>query len=124
MTVPLTIYLLLSICIITFQICLLLGVPWGSASMGGRFPGSYPKNKRLIPLISIVILIGLAVIVIIRVGLIFQNFLNLSKILIWIVAAYYGFGIVLNTITPSKIERIWAPVALIQFICILIIALD
>jgi hypothetical protein len=30
----------------------------------------------------------------------------------------------LNSITPSKIERIWAPVSLIQFITSLIVALS
>ncbi len=117
-------YMILSIVIIIFQLCLAFGVPWGSASMGGKYPGSYPKDKRIIPLISMAVLILLAFIIMIRAGFIFQNLFTLSKGLIWIVVTYYGIGVVLNTITPSKIERVWAPVSLLQFICALMIALD
>lgn len=40
----------------------------------------------------------------------------------WVVVGFFGQATVMNTITPSKIERIWAPVALAQAITAGIVA--
>jgi hypothetical protein len=37
--------------------------------------------------------------------------------LVWVLTAYFGMGAVLNTISRSKVERIWGPVSLIIAIC-------
>jgi hypothetical protein len=44
-----------------------------------------------------------------------------SKILIWVVVAFYFLSTILNILTPSKIEKIWAPVSIILFILSLFI---
>ncbi len=117
------IYAALNLVVIVFQLCLALGVPWGSASMGGRYPGAYPKNKRIIPIVSIGILLLLTFLVAADAGLLLSRFNGVWGILIWLVAGYYGLATLLNTITQSKIERIWAPVAGVQLVCVLLIAL-
>lgn len=114
----------LTIVVMVFQACLVAGMPWGQASMGGKFPGKYPPNMRWVALINMLVLAFLACIVLIRADLLFPQFMEFAKIGIWFVLLFCFVGTILNTITPSKIERIWAPVLLIQFITALIIALS
>lgn len=40
----------------------------------------------------------------------------------WVVLGFYALSTVMNTIKRSKIERIWAPVALIQALMVLMVA--
>jgi len=109
--------------VILFQGCLAAGVPWGEASMGGRYPGKYPPKMRVVALINIFILCFIAVIVLSKADIILPQIKPFSNIGIWFVVAFLGTGTVLNAITPSKIERIWAPVALIQLITSLVVAM-
>ena len=109
--------------VILFQFCLSIGLPWGAASMGGKYPGVYPKKMRVVAVVNMIILSFLMVIVLVNAGLILPQFFTFSEIAIWFVVAFYGIGTVLNTITPSKIERIWAPVAAIQLATTIIVAI-
>lgn len=100
--------------VILFQFCLSIGLPWGAASMGGKYPGAYPKKMRIVAVVNMILLSILTMIVLVDAGLILPQFMSFSEIAIWFVVAFYSIGTVLNTITPSKIERLWAPVAAIQ----------
>lgn len=110
--------------VIIFQGCLAAGMAWGEASMGGKFPGKYPPKMRVIAIINMIILTFVAAIVLSHADLILPQLKSISKTGIWFVVVFFGIGTVLNTITPSKIERIWAPVALIQLITSLIVAVS
>ncbi len=44
------IYSVLMVFVILFQFCLAIGLPWGEASMGGKYPGKYPLKMRIIAL--------------------------------------------------------------------------
>ncbi len=110
--------------IIIFQGCLAAGMPWGEASMGGKYPGKYPPKMRLVAIINIIILVVIEAIVLSRAGFILPQFSEISRIGIWFIVAYFSIATVLNTITPSKIERIWAPVALVQLITSIIVAIS
>lgn len=118
------IFTILTAIVILFQLGLAVGMPWGSASMGGKYPGKYPPKMRIVAIVNMMILSVLAIIVFSRAGLVFPQLLSVSKIGIWFVVAFSGIGTIMNTITPSKIERIWAPVAAIQLITSLIVALN
>jgi len=120
----LLVYLLLNTIVILFQIALMVGMPWGSASMGGKFPGVYPKKMRIIAGVNVLVIFVFSLIVLTRSGLIFTNLMELSRILIWVVVLFCTAGTILNTITPSRIERIWAPVAAAQLLTGIIIALS
>lgn len=109
--------------VILFQFCLSIGLPWGAASMGGKYPGVYPKKMRIVALVNMIILNFLMLIVLVNAGLILPQLMSFSEIAIWFVVVFYAIGTVLNTITPSKIERIWAPVAAIQMITTIIVAI-
>jgi hypothetical protein len=109
--------------IVLFQVALAAGLPWGVASMGGKFPGVYPPKMRLVALVNGLLLMGLAGIVLSKAGLFFPSMRPFSDYAIWFVVAFCLVGTILNTITPSKIERIWAPVILVQLVTSLIVAL-
>lgn len=109
--------------VIIFQGCLAAGIPWGKASMGGRYPGKYPPKMRLVAIINIIILCLIAAIVLSRADLILPQLEAIARFAIWFVVAFFALGTILNTITPSKIERIWAPVALFQLITSIIVAM-
>lgn len=110
--------------VIIFQGCLAAGIPWGEASMGGRYPGKYPPKMRAVAIINMMILGFIAAIVLSEADLLLPRLKPISSIGIWFVVAFFGIGTVLNTITPSKIERIWAPVALLQLITSIIVAIS
>ena len=91
--------------------------------MGGKYPGVYPKKMRVVAVVNMILLIVLLMIVLVNAGLIIQRFMTFSEIAIWFVVGFYGLGTALNTITPSKIERIWAPVAAIQLFTTFMVAI-
>ena len=109
--------------VMIFQGCLALGLPWGKASMGGKYPGKYPPKMKVVAIINMVILFFFVAIVLSKSDLLFPQLKPISNIGIWFVTAFMFIGTILNTITPSKIERIWAPVALFQLITSLILAI-
>ncbi|MCF1713260.1 hypothetical protein L0U88_01300 [Flavihumibacter sp. RY-1] len=110
------VFTLATLLVVLFQLCLAIGLPWGAASMGGKFPGKYPSKMRWVAILNAIVLLVLIMIVVIRAGLVFPELLFYSSIAIWVVVLFALVGTILNSITPSKIERIWAPVALIQLI--------
>ena len=118
------IFAILTGIVMIFQGCLALGLPWGKASMGGKYPGKYPPKMKAVAIINMVILGLFAAIVLSKADLLFPQLKSISNIGIWFVVAFMLVGTVLNTITPSKIERIWAPVALFQLITSLIMAIS
>ena len=119
------IYAVVSLGVIAFQIALALGALWGDYAMGGAFPGQFPPELRVAAVVQAVILAGLALVVLARAGIILPKWSRTSRWLVWIVVAFSGLSLVLNTITPSARERaIWAPVALIMLTSSLIVAVS
>lgn len=109
--------------VIIFQGCLAAGLPWGKASMGGKYPGKYPPKMRMVAVLNMLILAFMAAVVLSEANLMFPQLRLISGIGIWVIVVFFVIGTIMNTITPSKIERIWAPVALIQLITSLIVAI-
>ena len=73
---------------------------------------------------NILLLIFFGIIIVSCRGLFFPTLLEISKIAIWFVVVFFFISTILNAVTPSKIERIWAPIAFVQFIATLVIALN
>lgn len=114
----------LSLIVMVFHACLAAGAPWGAASMGGRYPGKYPPKMRWVAVLNIFVTAFMALVVLSRVGLLLPGLMPVARVAIWVVAVMYLAGTVMNTITPSKIERIWAPVALLLLVTSLVVALS
>jgi hypothetical protein len=109
--------------VILFQLALGAGAPWGAYAMGGAFPGTYPPPMRVAAVVQAAILAGVAAVVLARGGAAFPRWR--PQRLAWAVVALLAGGVVLNLITPSGMERlIWAPVAVVLFLCALRVALS
>jgi len=118
------IYAIVSLGVITFQIGLAAGAPWGAYAMGGAFPGQFPPELRVAAIIQAVLLAGLAAVILARAGLILPAWSRASRWLAWVVVAFATVSFVLNLITPSAGERaIWAPTAFLLLISSLAVAL-
>jgi vacuolar-type H+-ATPase subunit I/STV1 len=112
------IYAFFTLIVIGFQLALAVGAPWGKLSMGGKFPGVYPKQMRIVAVFMGIFLALLALIVGIRAGWIYPEWVGISHQLIWPVIVINALGFLMNIITPSRWERIiWAPVTLIFLLC-------
>ncbi len=99
--------------IVLFQVALILGAPWGHLTLGGQWQGALPLKIRLIPVVSVTLLLAMNRIV-----------LGASGVrprwgprwLIWPVCAYLAVGIAVHIVTPSAAERmLWLPVLTILF---------
>jgi hypothetical protein len=121
---PAFLFTALTLIAIIFQLALALGAPWGAASMGGKYPGKYPSKMRVVALLNILVLGFAAGIVLSAAGVAFHVLEPIADVGIWVVVGFFGLSTIMNTITPSRIERIWAPVALAQTICALLVALS
>jgi len=111
--------------VVLFQLALALGAPWGEMAMGGKFPGRLPLRMRIAALVQIAVLVFIALIVLTRAGVILDEFSSLSKLAIWAVVVFSLIGTILNTITPSKKERmLWAPVTTVLLICATYVAVS
>lgn len=78
MTIPVTIFLVLTAVVILFQLALALGAPWGEYTVGGRFPGKLPPKMRLAALAQLVILLLFAAVALARSGLALESFTRLA----------------------------------------------
>lgn len=119
------IFVFLIAVVAAFQIALAAGMPWGSLAMGGKFPGRFPPYMRVLALIQMVVLLLFGFVVLVRAGIVFPQWLDASKKLIWGIVAFCALSVVANLATPSKWERIvWAPVAIVLLACGLVVAFD
>jgi hypothetical protein len=119
------VYAVVSIGVIAFQVALTAGAPWGAYAMGGAFPGQFPPAMRVTALIQAALLLGMAVIVLARAGLILPGWRRSSRWLIWFVVGFAALSFLLNLITPSAGERaIWAPVAFVLLLSCAVVALS
>lgn len=108
---------------VIFQLGLAIGLPWGEMAMGGKFPGRFPPHMRLAAVVQIVLLVLIVGVVLTRAGIVLDEFQLFSQSAIWLVVAFCMLGTILNTITPSKKERmLWAPVNLVLLVCSVVIA--
>jgi hypothetical protein len=122
-TISAIVFAILSVAIILFHLGLTLGMPWGEASMGSKYPGKYPPKMRVVSFINIFILIIIGVTVLTEAELIFPRLKSFSNTAIYFVVSFSALETILNLITPSKIERkIWAPVAVILLVTSIIVA--
>jgi hypothetical protein len=98
-------------------------MPWGEASMGGKFPGKYPPKMRIVSLLNSLVLSFIALVVMVKADILLPQYKSLSNVAIYFVVGFSVVATILNTITPSKIERkIWAPVTAVLLLTSIIVA--
>jgi hypothetical protein len=117
-------FLIFAAMAVLFQIVLLAGAPFGHLTMGGFHRGVLPLKIRRMVAVSAILLVLCGLVVLTRAGWIFAAWLSVSRVLIWVVVGYLGLGVVMNTLTPSRWERIiWLPQVVVLFSCALLVAL-
>ncbi len=116
-------FTILSVILVLFQLGLTIGMPWGAASMGGKFPGKYPLKMRFVSLMNSFVLGLMAVIVLIKSEMLLPQFIPFANVAIYFVVAFSAITTILNILTKSKVERkIWAPVAVMLLLSSVIVA--
>lgn len=107
-----------------FQLALAAGAPWGTYAMGGRFPGRFPVPMRFAAFAQAIVLALLAGIVGARAGLALEAWASSASWLIWVVVGFSALSLLMNSMTPSRGERlVWVPVAIVMLASSLTVAL-
>ena len=118
-------FALLAGLVAVFQVALIMGAPWGEFTLGGRWHGTLPVRARALPLASTLLLLGFAIVVVVRAGMAFNSLQPLAGRLVWVVVAFCAVGTVANAMTPSPRERmLWLPVASCMLALSLVVALS
>jgi hypothetical protein len=108
-----------------FQLALILGAPIGKYAWGGAHT-TLPRNLRIGSAISI-LLYGIFAIIILNkteIILLFNDH-AITDIGVWVLAAYFCIGAVMNGISRSKPERnLMTPIALVLAVLTLFIAIN
>jgi hypothetical protein len=116
-------FLAIALLAVAFHCALALGMPWAELSWGGKYSGRLPAHMRGASVASALILVFLALVVLIRAGLLLPHWHSLSQKVIWVVVAYCGVAVLAHVFTPSKWERIvWLPMVVILFVTGLLVA--
>ena len=97
--------------VVSFQILLALGAPWGAGAWGGRTAGVLPGGLRIASAVSALLLGAIAWVVLSKSVAEGDDPSWLTPAL-WVIVGYFALGAVMNAISRSRIERIWAPVSL------------
>ncbi|TFD52242.1 hypothetical protein E3T55_06445 [Cryobacterium frigoriphilum] len=104
--------------LVGFQLALAFGAPWGRAAYGGAT--ERPTEKmRVSSAVASVVWSLIALVVLRRGGYRVPPLVpgRAVSAVMWIVAGLLAVGLILNIITPSRLERmIWAPVSLVLLI--------
>ncbi|MDH4119941.1 MAG: hypothetical protein OEX04_20665 [Acidimicrobiia bacterium] len=126
MTAAATIAVVLFTIVALFQILLAAGMPWGAAAWGGQNPGVLPNRLRVSSAVSgAVVFPLLALYVIDAAGLAQISWLPGSgRTAMWVLCGFFVLGTLMNAVSRSRIERIWAPVNLVLAICCLVVAIN
>lgn len=102
------------VAIIGLQIALVAGAPWGEFTQGGRLAGALDGQGRVSALFSAVVLAFMAMVMLARAGIgpLCRCNLRTLSALTWSTVAYSAVAVLLNSITPSAVERmVWVPIA-------------
>ena len=118
--------ILVLLLVTAFQIALISGAPWGEYAFGGQNKGALPRNLRIGSVITSFLYLGIAGHYLAQLG-IFPKLLSpeLNQIANWAIVGINSLALIMNTITPSKKERmIWAPTALMLLATSVVVALN
>jgi hypothetical protein len=98
---------LLFVAMSAFQASLAAGAPLGAHVLGGVHPGILPGRLRLFSGIAAVLLLGFAVVVLARAGVIGApaGFAGLLAVGCWAVAGYLVLNTLGNLASKSRLER-------------------
>ena len=111
--------------LVAFQVALAFGAPFGAAAWGGRNPGVLPRGLRIASgIVGVVVYPIMAAVILAAGGVIDDAWLPIEPtVAMWILTAFFAIGAVVNAISRSAPERVWAPVSAALAVCCALIAL-
>ena len=103
--------LLLAI-IAAFQIALAAGAPLGRAAWGGQHPGVLPRRLRMTSGVVGLVVYPLIIAVVLSAAGLTRNWLGgAAAAVLWGLTAFFAIGTVMNAVSRSRPERVWAVVS-------------
>ena len=109
--------------VVAFQLALALGAPWGEYAMGGRFPGRFPPRMRVAAVVQAAVLVGVAVVVLSRAGVLAPQLIAGIGWLGWVPVALSAVSVAMNAVSPSLAERRrWVPIGVMLLVTSLVVA--
>ena len=115
----------LLIIVIIMSILLIIGLPLGEFSMGGKFGKVWPPKVRLLGVTQLLSQV-FALYILFAGCNVFPYFINkdTTRVICYVFAIFFLFNTGLNIISPSKKERfVMTPMSLGAMICFLITAI-
>jgi hypothetical protein len=111
--------------LIVFQLALAAGAPLGAAAWGGQNPGVLPRRLRIASaVVALVVYPMMLAVILAAAGLIGDDWLPVDPDLAcWIFAGFFALGALVNAVSRSPAERIWALVSAVLAACCVLIAL-
>jgi hypothetical protein len=112
-----------------FQIALAAGLPLGEATWGGRAPttdGALIGASRLVAAVSGLILIGIAWVVLARVGVVSSGPLSDTTIIraTWVIVGFLVLNTLANLTAPHPVERwVMGSITFVTAVLLVVVAL-
>lgn len=107
-----------------FQLLLIAGKPLGRYAWGGQHE-TLPSRLRIASAFSILLYAAFGILLLNKAGYISIIPAPFVDTATWVVTCYFGLGIIMNTISRSKKERIvMTPAALLLALTFLLVALN
>jgi asparagine N-glycosylation enzyme membrane subunit Stt3 len=115
----------LLVILIAFQLALAAGAPFGVAAWGGQNPGVLPGRLRVASaVVGLVVYPVILLVILAAAGIIAVDWLPFDPVLAcWFLAGFFALGALVNAISRSPPERIWAIVSASLAVCCAVIAL-
>lgn len=107
--------------IAVFQLLLALGRPYGKYAWGGQHPGVLPMGYRIASGVSIAVYGFLISVVLSATGIISLYSDAFENTGMWVVVGLSGISVLMNAVSRSKSERLWASYATVMLVLSLII---
>jgi hypothetical protein len=107
-----------------FQVALALGAPWGRAAFGGQHEGTLPVRLRAASAVAGLVVYPLAMAAVLAAaGVIGDAWVPGEGVaVLWVLTGFFTLGTLVNAISRSPLERLWAPVSLAIAACCAIVA--
>ncbi|MEL6204661.1 MAG: hypothetical protein AAFR47_05045 [Pseudomonadota bacterium] len=96
-----------SLAVMALHVALVAGAPIGDMTMGGGNPGVLPLAARMASAAQAILVGCLAIVVLNAAGLVDAPLISGTRRGIWMAVAVSAISSVLNTITPSRRERLF-----------------
>jgi hypothetical protein len=105
--------------IAAFQLALALGMPARGMAWGGQYEGKLPVGLRIISGVAGLVIYPLATLLILEAAGVtdFEVVPDVGPVGMWVFTGLFAFGGLLNLVSRSKAERVWAPVSMVIAVC-------